>query len=233
MDRHSSLLRPGKRHPASLVNHLFHCEFKIQCVLLFVVLSLVVGLSFFGQVVMVEYLPSFICLEGIGFVNHLSLLWFRAIMIPAAPYTDSGLLSIIYPAALCGYRIYCSSSPSYLRFGFCHPVYPTKVSGYGDFGPGFETWSLSSFVDPLFAYFVLGMLAVASIIFHHNLFWISPSSCSRLSTHHLTSDVRHGLEPVAPVQVYGLKPSMLFGILGLLLNLPSFEYPEASHFLQG
>ena len=57
-------------------------------VFLFVVLSLVVGLCFFGQVVMVEYLPSFICLEGIGFVNHLSLLWFRAIMIPAAPYTD-------------------------------------------------------------------------------------------------------------------------------------------------
>ena len=79
----------------------------------------------------------------------------------------------------------------------------------------------------------LGMLAVASIIFHQNLFWVTPSSCSRLSTHHLTSDVRHGLEPVAPVQVYGLKPSMLFGILGLLLNLPSFEYPEASHFLQG
>ena len=112
-------------------------------------------------------------------------------------------------------------------------MYPTKVSGYGDFGPGFETWSLSSFVDPLFAYFVLGMLAVASIIFHQNLFWVTPSSCSRLSTHHLTPDVRHGLEPVAPVQVYGLKPSMLFGILGLLLNLPSFEYPEASHFLQG
>ena len=115
MDRHSSLLRPGKRHPASLVNHLFHCEFKVQC-FLFVVLSLVVGLCFFEQVVMIEYLPSFICLEGIGFVNHLSLLWFRVIMIQAAPYTDSGLLSIIYPAALCGYRIYCSSSPSYLRF---------------------------------------------------------------------------------------------------------------------
>ena len=65
---------------------------------------------------MIEDLPSFICLEGIGFVNHLSLFWFRVIMIPAAPCTDSGLLSIIYPAALCGYRIYCSSSPSYLRF---------------------------------------------------------------------------------------------------------------------
>ena len=84
---------------------------------------------------------------------------------------------------------------------------------------------------PLFA-FELGTLAVASIIFHQNLFWVTPSSCSRLSTHHLTSDVRHGLEPVAPVQVYGLKPSMLFGNLGLLLNLPSFEYSEASHFLQ-
>ena len=37
-------------------------------------------------------------------------------------------------------------------------------------GPGFETWSLSRFVDPLFAYFVLGMLAVASIIFHQVYF---------------------------------------------------------------
>ena len=134
MDRHSSLLRPGKRHPASLVNHLFHCEFKIQC-FLFVVLSLVVGLCFFGQVVMVEYLPSFICLEGIGFVNHLSLLWFRAIMIPAAPYTDSGLLSIIYPAALCDYRIYCSSSPSYLRFWILPPSVPDE---------GFGLWRLWS-----------------------------------------------------------------------------------------
>ena len=134
MDRHSSLLRPGKRHPASLVNHLFHCEFKIQC-FLFVVLSLVVGLCFFGQVVMIEYLPSFICLEGIGFVNHLSLFWFRVIMIPAAPYTDSGLLSIIYPAALCGYRIYCSSSPSYLRFW----ILPSSVPD-----EGFGLWRLWS-----------------------------------------------------------------------------------------
>ena len=76
-------------------------------------------------------------------------------------------------------------------------------------------------------------LAVASIIFHQNLLWVTPSSCSRLSTRHLTSDIRHGLEPVAPVQVYGLKHSMLFGNLGLLFNLPSFEYSEASHFLQG
>ena len=74
---------------------------------------------------------------------------------------------------------------------------------------------------------------MASIIFYQNLFWVISSSYSRLSTHHLTSDIRHGLEPVAPVQVYGLKPSMLFGNLGLLLNLPNFEYSEANHFLQG
>ena len=48
MDRHSSLLRPGKRrHFASLVYHLFHCEFKVQC-FLFVMVSLVVELSYFG-----------------------------------------------------------------------------------------------------------------------------------------------------------------------------------------
>ena len=82
---------------------------------------------------MIEYLPSFICLEGIGFVNHLSLFWFRVIMIQAAPYTDSGLLSIIYPAALCGYRIYCSSSPSYLRF----LILPSSVPD-----EGFGLWRL-------------------------------------------------------------------------------------------
>ena len=132
MDRYSSLLRPGKRHPASFVNHLFHCEFKVQY-FLFVALSLVVGLRFFGQVVMIEYLSSFICLGGIGFVNHLSLFWFRVIMIPAASYTDSGLLSIMYPAALCGYRIYCSSSPSYLMF----LILPSSVPD-----EGFGLWRL-------------------------------------------------------------------------------------------
>ena len=40
-------------------------------------------------------------------------------------------------------------------FWFCHPVYPTKVSGYGDFSPGFETWSLSRFVGFVIHYLLL------------------------------------------------------------------------------
>ena len=72
-------------------------------------------------------------------------------------FTDSGLLSIIYPAALFGYKIYCSLSPSYLRFLIlpASEPDPTKVSGYGDFSPGFETWSLSRFVGFVIHYLLL------------------------------------------------------------------------------
>ena len=117
MDRHSSLLRPGKRrHFVSLVYHLFHCEFKVQC-FLFVVVSLVVELSYFGQVVVIEYLSSFICLEGIGFVIYLSLFWIRIIMILAAPYTDSGLLSTVIGYTAPHLLLILSSSISDEGFG--------------------------------------------------------------------------------------------------------------------